>query len=461
MWPFRATAQGETSNASSTASEASEAAPPTARQARHVHRDKIRSISEDNLQPPTDPRGLQHPRRASPQARLRAIADRRSSSPSPNATATPTIHFLVSGAASAATQPPVNMTTTVDDDYIQRIVKMAIERDREERDRQSSIATQAAVAAALANQTAQVQALRKPDLPPFDKDNVETWIKRIENAYIRCNVVNSKNKFAFIERLFLTKDDKRVNRFLWGTQTDDEWTLFLSYLRERYGRTKKQEVAALLNGVPRDGRRPSELASHILELTENITIDDVRKEVLLKQMPKELVLHIGSKVKDLSLQATADVCDEYFDQNGKILDAATPSTVHHVSALKQPQPQQQPRSTTSFTADFESEAPEAEVNAVRFQNGQRRDFNVSNGPSSRGRSSSNNHGSSNSRSTSTHRSGGASSSNAGASGGNNNNNPRNKKVCHYHSKWGEQAENCEGSWCILKHKIAPKGQASR
>ena len=75
--------------------------------------------------------------------------------------------------ASAAAQPPVNMTSNVDDVYIQRIVKMAIEKDREERDRQSSIATQAAVPAALANQTSQVQALRKPDLPPFDKDNVE------------------------------------------------------------------------------------------------------------------------------------------------------------------------------------------------------------------------------------------------------------------------------------------------
>ena len=128
---------------------------------------------------------------------------------------------------------------------------------------------------------------------------MENWIKRVQNAYIRSNVVSSQNKFAFIERLFLTRDDKRINRFLWGTQTDDKWAAFLAYLRERYGRTKKQEVHALLNGVPRDGRRPSELVAHILELSENITIDDIRKEVLLKQMPKELVLHISSKVKDL------------------------------------------------------------------------------------------------------------------------------------------------------------------
>ena len=364
----------------------------------------------------------------------------------------------------------------MDEETVKRItadaIKYALEKDRDERDRQSALVTEAAVRAALANQTSQVQALRKPDLPPFDKDNVECWIKRVENAYIRSNVVNAKNKFAFIERLFLAKDDKKINRFLWGTQTDDEWTAFLAYLKERHGRTKKQEVFSLLNGIPRDGRRPSELASHILELSENITIDDVRKEVLLKQMPKELVLHISSKVKDLSLQATADICDDYFDQNGKLLDSSAPSTINHVSALRQPQTQQQQqqqpaRPTTSFSTPFESE-PETEVNAVRFRDGQRHDFNVSNRSSSRGRSSStNNNNNSNSRYSNANRTGGAvgggssSSSNNGGSSSSNGNNPRNKKVCHFHSKWGEQAENCEGAWCILKHKMAPKGQASR
>ena len=71
----------------------------------------------------------------------------------------------------------------------------------------------------------------------------------VENDYIQSNV-NSNSKFAFMKRLFLTKDDKRINQFLLGTQTDSEWTAFLAYLRERYGCTKKQVVNSLLNGVP-------------------------------------------------------------------------------------------------------------------------------------------------------------------------------------------------------------------
>ena len=259
---------------------------------------------------------------------------------------------------------------------------MAIEKDREERDRQSAIATEAAVTAALANQTSQVQALRKPDLPPFDRDNIEVWIKRVENAYVRSNVTDSKHKFAFLERLFHAKDDKRINRYMWGTQTPDEWTAFLAYLRDRYGRTKQQEVQTLLKGIPRDGRRPSDFASHILELSEKATIDDVRKEVFLQQMPKELSLHIASRVKDLSLQETADVCDEFFDQDGKMINAAAPSINLVTSSLKQPQQQQQQQlrpTAASFTPSFDSQESELEVNAVRFKDGQRQNFTVSTG----------------------------------------------------------------------------------
>ena len=84
-------------------------------------------------------------------------------------------------------------------------VRMAPQQDREERNRQSRIATEAAVTAALANQTSQVQALRCPDLPPFDKTDIEAWIRRVENSYTRNGITRPRDKFAFIEKLFSTK----------------------------------------------------------------------------------------------------------------------------------------------------------------------------------------------------------------------------------------------------------------
>ena len=363
---------------------------------------------------------------------------------------------------------PLNM----DPDVIRQItadaVRLALAQDREERDRQSRLATEAAVSAALANQTNQVQALRRPDLPPFDKENIEVWIRRVEFAYSRSNITNPTDKFAHLEKMFHAKDDSRVNAFLWGAHNATTWTEFTTYLKERYGRTKKQEVGTLLNGVPRDGRRPTALAELIKELTPTVTIDDIRKEILLKQMPPTVRQLINDRVDDLDFMETAKLCDKQFDNDGKLKEAATAS-ISHVSSLRQPhQQQQQPpqQPTSSFTSPFAAEDDaETDVNAVRFQNGQRRSFSISNRSSSRGRgtqsSSSYNNNNFQRINNSANRAGAASSSGSSGSGSSSANPPSNAKVCRHHIRHGEQAYTCEGPWCILKDKLAPKGQASR
>ena len=371
------------------------------------------------------------------------------------------------------------MANPITDEDIERItqraVRLALQQDREERDRQSQLATQAAVAAALANQTSQVQALRRPDLPPFDPKDIEAWIRRIENAYNRSGIVNARDKFSFIEKLFNSKEDARVNSFICGPQTADKWDEFIKYLRERYGRTKQQEVYSLLNGVPRDGRRPSDLNAYLKELTANVTVDDIRKEVLLKEMPAEVKQHLADKIDEMTCDQTAAACDKYFDHSGKLKNKTDTTSVNHVSNLRQPQhhqqqqqqqTQQQPRQTT-FTAPFAASEDESDINTVRFRGGQRQSFNVSNRSASRGRSYSNNNNNNNSNnnnnnnsnaqysSSGANRRGGASSSNSSS------NPPNGNKVCRHHIRFGDQAYSCEGSWCAMKDKLAPKGQASR
>ena len=116
-------------------------------------------------------------------------------------------------------QPPPVMA--MDPELIQQItrdaVRQALQLDREERDRQSRIATEAAVAAALANQTNQVQALRRPDLPPFDKEHIEVWIRRIEFSYARSNITKPTDKFAFLEKNVPLKRRLKDQRFFVGS----------------------------------------------------------------------------------------------------------------------------------------------------------------------------------------------------------------------------------------------------
>ena len=48
---------------------------------------------------------------------------------------------------------------------------------------------------------------RKPELPAFDKNNVEIWVKRVDNAFRRAGITDSKDKFAHIEGKFAVDTD--------------------------------------------------------------------------------------------------------------------------------------------------------------------------------------------------------------------------------------------------------------
>ena len=361
---------------------------------------------------------------------------------------------------------------------IARAVKMALAEDRADRDRQSAIHTQAAVAAALANQTSQTRSLRRPDLPPLDKKHIEHWIQRVEYAYTRAEVTRPKEKFAFLEKIFAGCDDPQINRMLQG-DTTAQWTLFLDHLRDTYGRTKKQKVQTIFNGVTRDGRRPTQLAAHIKDLVDDITLDDILKELLLKEIPSEVRQHSATAIKSLDFQQTAEHLEVYFDKQGKLLNSNNASA--SVNSVKQ-QPQQprssmkQPSSSssapsessthsseaTSFTNAFNDDDNNGDVNAVRFRpNGQRQSFNIANGSRSRGGARGGGATSSSSSSSSSGRqerdpSRGTfnSSDSRGTSG------TRQNKVCSFHNQYGEKARSCrEGCMMFAKHQAA-KGQAS-
>ena len=390
-----------------------------------------------------------------------------------------------------------------DDDYVARIsaaaVKLALEQDRTERDRQVEVSTRAAVAAALQNHNGTVQSLRKPELPALDKTNIDAWIRRVEHAFTRCFVTKPKDKFSFLEGKF-GQDDPQINRLFEGEQQQD-WDNFISYLKEQFGRTKEQEVASLLQGIARDGRRPSNHAALILEKTKNITLDDIRKEVLLKEYPAEVRRHVGSKIKSLDFTATAKLLDEYYDQRGKLLHSSNASSINQVSANTQhnsrplqsalrqeqlsrasSQSSNTPSESSSFTSAYE-EDDSTDVHAVRFRSGQRQQFNINNGGNgnrqrsqSRGRqrndsghtSSSYSNNNSNNRAPSRYSNSGnnnnnnrsSSRQNSGTGSSSNNWRDSKNKVCFFHNQYGAKARSCEEGCMMYEQHQAAKGQAS-
>ena len=106
-------------------------------------------------------------------------------------------------------------------------------------------ATAAAVATTSANNH-----IKKVELPTFDKANIHTWIRRVEAAFGRAGVTLAKDKFFFIEAKIDVNLNPKVNEFLCGDSTEEKWDEFLEYLQNEYGRSKEQQAALFLKGIP-------------------------------------------------------------------------------------------------------------------------------------------------------------------------------------------------------------------
>ena len=340
--------------------------------------------------------------------------------------------------------------STMDEATVQRLMEAAIRATRED-------------------STASVQRLRKPELPPFDKRNVDIWIRRVESAYTRVGCTDPALKFAHLEAKFEVNEDPTIDAFLFGAATEDTWKDFLDYLRSRFGRSKKQQTLDLINGISRDGRTPSQLAAVIDDKTKDVTLDEIKKQQLLKQLPQQVLRQIIDRVDALDFKATAALADAWFDKEGKPLLSSDATSVNQVD---QPPPaaanpsEQATAAPAPFSQPFPQSDNEADVNAVRFKQGQRQHFNVAN-RGGRGRGNGNNNFNSrrqgnnnnNNHNNNTNSYGDSSSyarSNQGNASGNK------KKVCGFHIRFGDKAERCE-SWCMMypQHQRQSNGKASQ
>ena len=172
---------------------------------------------------------------------------------------------------------------------------------------------------------------KKPEIPSFDKGHVDIWIRRMENSYIRAGITAAKEKFAFLETKFNVDVDPKINEFLYGDPSEDNWKNFLKYLQKQYGPTKQQQASIIVDGFKRDGRRPSQYAAALDDKTKDITIDDIKKEMLLREMPVDIRRMLQERIETLTFKAAAEIADSYFDQEGRPRHSTPPQTVNLVA----------------------------------------------------------------------------------------------------------------------------------
>ena len=208
-------------------------------------------------------------------------------------------------------------------------------------------------------QTGQQIRTRKPDLPEFDARNVEIWIKRVQAAYDRAAIVLPKDKFAFLETKFAVGANPSIDAFLYGSATEENWKAFLSYLKEEYGRTVRQEAQYLRGQFSRDGRKPSQMLAQMKDKVKRVTIDDLLKEILISSLPANVQQMMSERVRDLTADEAAAVAVRYFDQEGRPLHAVSP----HIQQVDAPQVE------PTHAGDDDDYNDGADVNAIRGRRG--------------------------------------------------------------------------------------------
>ena len=307
--------------------------------------------------------------------------------------------------------------------------------------------TEASAIASLSNALSGLQvSSRKPDLPAFDKSAIEIWIRRVESAYIRAGITRSIEKFAFVESKFAVNEDPAIDKFLFGDPTDANWSAFCEYLKKRYGKTKRQKASAFLEPGQLDGRTPVQYLAKLEQNVEGITLDDLKKEICIRQLPNDVQQLICKATENLTAEETMRYAESFFNPDGTRIHKK-PQSVNSIKPVVSNNSNGSNSSNnnndaTSFTAPFIDDESETDVNAVRgranFGRGRQNGGNFSN--------NNNNGNYNNSRSKSRGRpSGGNNNSNYNR---NNNNNASASRqhdpaLCFYHNQFGDRAKKCD------------------
>ena len=285
---------------------------------------------------------------------------------------------------------------------------------------------------------------KKPELPPFDSKHILIWIRRVESAYTRVGVVDPKDKFAWLESIFQVNLDPQIDAYLYGTNTAQDWEDFINYLKLRFGPTQRQKAQKLMSDIPRHDLTPSQYLVQLNEDTKDVTVDQIKREHLLKTIPPRIREIMGKEVEQMSAAEVAKAADTFFDRNGRPLEKHSAS-INHVAAsstllstlpsassassasTSSTLPKASSASSAPFTAAF-SDNDNADVNFVRRGNGR---------GNNRGRSHSRNPRS-NSRPPFSHPSN--ASSTGSSRGTSQSTHPQG--TCRWHRKFGEKSLKC-------------------
>ena len=318
-----------------------------------------------------------------------------------------------------------------------------------------------AVTTAMHDQVRDVSALtRKPELPTFDTSNIDIWIRRVENAFTRAAINNVKDKFAFLESKIGTNADPKIIEFLCvDPPTNATWSGFLTYLRKRYGRTKRQQIQSLITGTEFDGLQPSAVCALMKEKAGTVTVDDIVKEQIYRRLPVDLQRHLAKEAESMTASELSELADSYYDKDGRPLHSSSDMSVNAIgggdSNAFNPNASVSNLSSNAdaFTSAFEDDS--ADINVIRARKSQKQRVNNNNNLPQGGSSVNSNRYSNSSRAPS------SSSNNVRSNRREDLTVINSNGICGFHAKFDNNAFKCSPGckrWSSSQAKNAQAGK---
>ena len=301
---------------------------------------------------------------------------------------------------------------------------------------------------------------KKPELPPFDMRNIESWIRRVENAFLRVNITDPKLKFAHLESVIAVDLHPTINQLFNGTADQAHYEQLLEFLRKRYGRTHEQQVQSAIEGVRRNGRMPTDLVADFDDKMGKVTLADIKKAHLLNELPRSVREGLSQQIEKSDYKELAKIADTYFNRDGTL---RSNNTVNSISSSQSSLPNTgasnaqtgaegllatqytRPSPAANFTQAFASEDNAQGDGTVNFVNRQPRSNNSNGTRGGNGSNNNNNNRRDNSRSRSNNQrsQGSANRSSSRPNRSSSRSNANNPNFCWYHNHYQENATNCQ------------------
>lgn len=240
-------------------------------------------------------------------------------------------------------------------------------------------------------------------LPPFQTDDPQLWFAQAQLQFDVLGINADAARFNAVQ-IHLHQHAKEVRDILIDPPSEGRYEFFKTELIKRLSTSQAQKTRQFLRDEQMGDRTPTQFLRVLRELAGNNVQDDVLKEIWLSRLP-ERVRPILATVNDWTLDKIAQTADEVFqtlkvDHDYGVARAAPPPSDDRLDALAA-----QTSSLMREMADLKRECQNrpnwAEGNYRRNNNGDNRRQR------SRSRSSS-----------------------------------QNSKLCWYHDKFANQAQNC-------------------